>query len=170
MWQMWCRLISHDCWQAAGNSLLRSKSSGEPLSGEGGRPKIIAPYLITLHLPPLTSTQRNKIKRRILSGILQRWLQCIPSQQYITNVDCYSLSQPPGSALWLVGGGPDRAGCQHRISAARAAAVLFCMSSCRRTSAALPGFRVHVPAEPPDTETHSERHFGGKKQAPPPPS
>ena len=59
MWQMWCRLIGHDCWQAAGNSLLCSKSSGEPLCGEGGRPKIIALYLITLHMPPLTSTQKN---------------------------------------------------------------------------------------------------------------
>lgn len=80
----------------------------------------------------------------------------------------YSLSQPPGSTLRLAVE-PDGAVCQRRISTAWAALVLFCMSSWRRTSAALPGFRVHIPAEPPDTETHSERHFGGKKQAIPHP-
>lgn len=94
--------------------------------------------------------------------------QCIPFQQYITNDHCmvYHSCLAHCCGRWFE---PDRAVCQCCISAARAAVVLFCMISCRRTSAALPGFRVHVPAELPNTETHSGRHFGGKKQAPPPP-
>lgn len=144
MWQMWCRLISHDCWQAAGNSLLRAKSSGEPLCGEGGRPKIIALYLITLHLHPLASTQRNKIKQVFLGGIfrfctegvcfqLKNWKKkpyASQSLQYITTDDW--IVHHSRLALRRGSVEPDRAVCQRRISAARAAVVLFCMSSCRR--------------------------------------
>lgn len=39
------------------------------------------------------------------------------------------------------------------------------MSSCRRASVTPPRFRVQLPAEPANTETHSERHLRGKQQA-----
>lgn len=62
MWQMWCRLISRDCWQAAGNSLLWSKSSGKSLRGAGGRPKIISLDLITPAPADWRTERQNEMK------------------------------------------------------------------------------------------------------------